>query len=189
MSLSRTLMTDGRNDGQRNELILVGLGNLPGSSRLIRCGLGDLIGFSRSINIHSLRLGCRNSFSAVLERFLQPTRSECIWQWTCDVLLCQFFVCSVFCLWLDIVFDVAYELWLQYKMGRRNRYLDWRDDGQMSPHGYTSFNSYVKNLRLFIFITDRQTDREISPVWAGYPIGSSRLRQATGSYLRWQRGP
>jgi hypothetical protein len=60
-------------------------------------------------------------------------------------------------------------------MGRRNRYLEWRDNGQMNPRGYNNCNSYVKNLLLFVFITDRQTDRQtngqtdrkINLVWAG----------------------
>jgi hypothetical protein len=69
-------------------------------------------------------------------------------------------VVSVFCLWQEIVFDIPYKLRVQCKMGRRNRYLEWRDDGQMNPRGYTNFNFYIKNLRLFIFITDGQTDRQ-----------------------------
>ncbi len=37
------------------------------------------------------------------------------------------------------------------------------DDGQMTPHGHPTFNSYIKNLRFLVFWTDRQTDREIDP--------------------------
>ncbi len=42
-------LTDRQNEGQRNKLILVGLGNLPGYSRLILVGLGSLPGSSRLI--------------------------------------------------------------------------------------------------------------------------------------------
>ncbi len=56
-------------------------------------------------------------------------------------------------------------------------------DGQKTPHGHLNFISYVQNLRVFVFQTDGRTDRrtdglmdgDINPVWAGYPIGSSRL--------------
>ncbi len=37
----------------------------------------------------------------------------------------------------------------------RNRDLEGRDDGQMT---FLNFNSYIQNLRFFIFYTDRQTD-------------------------------
>jgi hypothetical protein len=58
----------------------------------------------------------------------------------------------------------------------RNRYSEGIDNGQITPHGYPNFNSYVKNLRFFIFQTDRQTDTEINPGGAGGNlIGSSRL--------------
>jgi hypothetical protein len=42
------------------------------------------------------------------------------------------------------------------------------DDGQKTPRGHPEFNSYMKILRIFIFRTDRQPDRDINPVWAGY---------------------
>ncbi len=54
-----------------------------------------------------------------------------------------------------------------------NRYLEGMDDGQKTPHGHPDFNSYVKILRVFIDNgranrqTDRWTDGEIIPVWAG----------------------
>ncbi len=34
------------------------------------------------------------------------------------------------------------------------------DDGQITPHGYAIFNSYVKILRVLVFITNRLTDRQ-----------------------------
>jgi hypothetical protein len=46
-------------------------------------------------------------------------------------------------------------------MGRRNRYSEGRDDGQMTPRGYPNFHSYIKNLLLFEFITDRRMDRRM----------------------------
>jgi hypothetical protein len=53
-------------------------------------------------------------------------------------------------------------------------YSEGMDDGQKTPHGHPDFNSYVKILRVLVFITDRQTDRQtdrrmdrdINPVWA-----------------------
>jgi hypothetical protein len=50
------------------------------------------------------------------------------------------------------------------------------DDGQKTPCGHPNFNSYVKNLRVLVFMTDGPTDREINPVWAEKRIGSSRFR-------------
>jgi hypothetical protein len=50
----------------------------------------------------------------------------------------------------------------------RNRYSEGMDDGQKTPCRHPDFNSYVKILRVFIFQTDRQTDRKINLVWAGY---------------------
>ncbi len=41
-----------------------------------------------------LRMGWRNLSKTAGKKFLQPTCSGCTWQWTCDVLLCQFFACS-----------------------------------------------------------------------------------------------
>jgi hypothetical protein len=68
-------------------------------------------------------------------------------------------------------------------MGRRNRYFEGTEYGQMPPPGYPTFNSYVKNLRVLVFQTngrsdgqmdgrmdgridgrtDSQTDRDINP--------------------------
>jgi hypothetical protein len=61
--------------------------------------------------------------------------------------------------------------------------LEGMDDAQKTSRGHPDFNSYVQNLRVFIFQmggrtdkrmngrtdkrTDRQTDREINPMWAG----------------------
>ncbi len=39
---------------------------------------------------------------------------------------------------------------------------------QITPRGYPNFNSYVKNLRVLVF----QTDREINPVWASLTTSS-----------------
>jgi hypothetical protein len=47
-------------------------------------------------------------------------------------------------------------------MGRRNRYLEGRNNRQMTPRGYPNLNSYVKKLRVLVF----WMDREINPVWA-----------------------
>ncbi len=44
------------------------------------------------------------------------------------------------------------------------------DDGQKIPRGHPDFNSYVKILRVLVFITDGWmdgwTDSDINPVWA-----------------------
>jgi hypothetical protein len=40
----------------------------------------------------------------------------------------------------------------------RNRYLEGMDDGQKTPRGHPEFNSYVKILRVLVFITDGRTD-------------------------------
>jgi hypothetical protein len=55
-------------------------------------------------------------------------------------------------------FVVTYKLRVKYKIGRRNRYLEGRNDRQMTPRGYPNFNSYMKNLRVLVFRTDRRTD-------------------------------
>ncbi len=35
------------------------------------------------------------------------------------------------------------------------------DDGQITPRGYATFNSYIKNLRVLVLLQiDRQTDRQ-----------------------------
>jgi hypothetical protein len=51
----------------------------------------------------------------------------------------------------------------------RNRYSEGMDDGQKTPRGHPDFISYVKIQCDFIDNgqTNRQTDREINPVWAG----------------------
>ncbi len=52
----------------------------------------------------------------------------------------------------------------------RNRYSEGMDNGQKNPRGHPNFNSYVKNLPILVFQTDRQTDRQmdrdINLVWA-----------------------
>jgi hypothetical protein len=74
-------------------------------------------------------------------------------------------VVSVFWLRREIVFDVTYKLRIQYNMGRRNRNLKVRDNGQMTPCGYSNFISYVKNLG---FLYSSQTDRQTETlIWCG----------------------
>ncbi len=34
------------------------------------------------------------------------------------------------------------------------------DDEQKTPRGHPDFNSYIKNLLVLVFMTDKQTDRE-----------------------------
>ncbi len=46
----------------------------------------------------------------------------------------------------------------RYMMGRRNRYFEGTEDGQMTPPGYPNFISYLKNLRVLVFQTDGWTD-------------------------------
>jgi hypothetical protein len=52
----------------------------------------------------------------------------------------------------------------------RNRYSEGMDEGQKTPPGHPDFNSYVKILRVLVFIpdgwADRQMDRDINLVWA-----------------------
>jgi hypothetical protein len=50
-------------------------------------------------------------------------------------------VVSVFWLQWEIIFGVTYKLTVQYKMGRRNMYLEGRDGRQITPHGYANFDS------------------------------------------------
>jgi hypothetical protein len=66
-------------------------------------------------------------------------------------------------LWREIVFGVTYILRVQYKLARRNRYLGGTDDRQMTPRGYSNFNSYIKNLHVSI----GQTDGDINLGGAG----------------------
>jgi hypothetical protein len=71
-------------------------------------------------------------------------------------------VVSVFWLRWEMVFGFTSVLRIQYMMARRNRYFEVTDDGQKTPRGYPDFNSYVKNLHIFVF----RMDGEINPVWA-----------------------
>jgi hypothetical protein len=41
----------------------------------------------------------------------------------------------------DFLFGVTYKLIVKYKMGHINRYLEGRNDRQMTPRGYPNFNS------------------------------------------------
>jgi hypothetical protein len=72
--------------------------------------------------------------------------------------------CIVWVLWLwrEMVFGFTLILRVQYMMAHMNRYFEGSDNGQMTPRGYPAFNSYVKNLRVFVF----RTDGDINPVWA-----------------------
>jgi hypothetical protein len=45
-----------------------------------------------------------------------------------------------------------------FLLAHRNRYLEGTDDGQKTPRGHPNLNSYVQNLPVFVFQTDRQTD-------------------------------
>jgi hypothetical protein len=46
-----------------------------------------------------------------------------------------------------------------FLLAHRKRYSEGMDNGQKTPRGNPNFNFYVKNLRFFVFWTDRQTDR------------------------------
>ncbi len=71
-------------------------------------------------------------------------------------------------------------------LAHRNRYSEGTEDAQKTSRGHPDFNSYVQNLRVFIFQSDgqmdertnRQTDRQAEKlIWCGLGnlIGSSRL--------------
>jgi hypothetical protein len=63
-------------------------------------------------------------------------------------------VVSVFWLWREMVFGYTSILRVQYMMAGRNRYFEGTEDGQqMTPCGYPTFNSYMKKIRVFVFIT------------------------------------
>jgi hypothetical protein len=64
-------------------------------------------------------------------------------------------VVSVFWLWREMVFGFTSILRVQYMMARRNRYFKGMEDGQMSPRGYPTFNSYIQNLYVLVSCTDR----------------------------------
>jgi hypothetical protein len=49
-----------------------------------------------------------------------------------------------------------------FLLAHRNRYSEGMDDAQQTPRGHPDFNSYVQNLRVFIFQTDRQTDEQMN---------------------------
>jgi hypothetical protein len=52
--------------------------------------------------------------------------------------------------------------WLNpnFLLAHRNRYSEELDNGQKTPRGHPDLNSYLKNLRALVFMTDRQTDRQ-----------------------------
>jgi hypothetical protein len=45
-----------------------------------------------------------------------------------------------------------------FLLSHRNRYSEGTEDGQKTPCGHPNFNSYIQNLRVFVFQTDKQTD-------------------------------
>ncbi len=61
---------------------------------------------------------------------------------------------------------------------RNSRYSDGMDNGQKTPRGHPSFNSYVKNLCIFVFRMDGWTDRQTETlIRCGIPsLCSSRFR-------------
>ncbi len=48
---------------------------------------------------------------------------------------------------------------LNFLLLHKNRYFKGMDDGQKTPRGHPDFNSYVKILRVLVFMTNGQTDR------------------------------
>jgi hypothetical protein len=62
----------------------------------------------------------------------------------------------------------------KFLLANRNKYSEGMDDGQKTPRGHPDFNSYMKILRVLVFITDGrmdrqmdgQKDRDINPMWA-----------------------
>ncbi len=75
---------------------------------------------------------------------------------------------SDFLLRQEIGFGVPYELRVKNKMGHRNKYLEGRNDRQMTPHGYPNFNSYVKNLCVLVFRMYRRTDGQRNQSGVGF---------------------
>ncbi len=53
-----------------------------------------------------------------------------------------------------------------FLLAHRNRYLEGTDDGQKTTRGHPNFNSYIKNLRVLIFITAGWTETLIH---GGFP--------------------
>ncbi len=70
------------------------------------------------------------------------------------VPLCLIFGCGE--KWFLVL--LPYLEYNRYMVGRKNRYFEEMEDRQMNPHGYPNFDSYVKNLRVLVFRTDRRTD-------------------------------
>ncbi len=74
-----------------------------------------------------------------------------------------------------------------FLLAHRNRYSEGMDDGQKTPRGHPDFNSYMKILHVLVFMTDRQTDREINLVWASLTTFlqvNTRCAWAGGTFLR-----
>ncbi len=46
-----------------------------------------------------------------------------------------------------------------FLLTHRNRYSEEMDNGQKTPRGHPDLDSYLKNLHVLVFMTDRQTDR------------------------------
>jgi hypothetical protein len=64
-------------------------------------------------------------------------------------------------------FSTNFSMNPDFLLVHRNRYSEGMDDGQMTPRGYSNFNSYIKNLHVLVLRMDEQIDGEINPVWAG----------------------
>jgi hypothetical protein len=54
-----------------------------------------------------------------------------------------------------------------FLLAHRNRYFERMDDGKITPCGYPTFNSYIKNLRFSILGRDRRRDGDINPGGVG----------------------
>jgi hypothetical protein len=86
------------------------------------------------------------------------------------------------CAWAGGTFLHFLQIFLlnpNFLLAHGNRYLEGMDNGQKNP---TDTLILIPTFKIYVFSysrrTDRQTDgwidREINPVWAWYPIGSSR---------------
>jgi hypothetical protein len=104
--------------------------------------------------LHPLHVGWRD-LSKTAENSSSSPRAAGVFGNGC-VMCC---VSDLLLRW-EIIFGVTYKLKVKNKMGYRHRYSEGRNDRQMmTPRGYPKFNSYVKNLCVLVFRTDRRTDR------------------------------
>jgi hypothetical protein len=103
--------------------------------------------------------GLEELFSVVLERFLVPIHALHVY--------CKNLVGNTHKQIGNFV--RIFLLNPNFLLAHRNKYSEGIDDGQKTPRRHPDFNSYVKILRVFIWNrqTNRQTDGEIDPVWAG----------------------